>query len=964
SAFGHLLTLKDPEDYDPKFAKWDLESLPIFFENWGKKPGAGKEERLALIGRLLKDAQCVIHAGDPDDEGQYLIDEILDWFAYKGPVLRLSTGDTTEGALRRALTEMKDNADFRGAGLSAHARAVADIMTGYNFSRYFTLKNPHIKMLTVGRVQTPALGLVVARDQAIEGHTKLTYQVIRVPVKVEGKTVTAVYEPAKDDPALEDGRITDREYAEDLADSLSDRDLDEIRIAEKDITDQPPLPFNLVKLQTYASGKFGYDPSKVLEITQDLRDRHNAITYNRSDCQYLSEEQFAESPQTVRTVLENLSGDPAGKIFERLPLDTKLHSKAFNDKNITAHTAIIPQRRRFDVSKLTEEERNIYLAIVKYYMAQFLPPAKKVRTSLEAPAEGGLLKASSTKIISPGYMQLIKPEKDDEEDRESELSAIPEGEYAGRTGKAEAEEKETKAPPRYTKASLNEDMTRIAKYVTDPRAKALLLAKDKDKKGENGSIGTSATRSGIIDTLEERGYIETRGKQIQSTQLGRELCRILPDQLKKPDMTGLWWAVQEEIRDGEVPWTALTDSVLDMIRSVIKTEYPKVDAYHVPESMRRGRLLLGTCPRCGKDVIKGKNGFGCSGFKDGCRFIIWKSAKTGMMSRTEVTADMVHTWLASGWEDEMRPDDSGVPVPTGRKRSKGAVLCKKLWSEAKKISYSGRVYLTDEGAGSERGAGFGIESIEHEPPKSLGKCPRCGKDVIEGRDGYGCSGYRDGCRFIIWKKAKSGMMSKAVITKTMVKTLLSSPWEDEIRTGRDGQQAPTGKKRTQKTVHIKKLYSQSRDKTYTGDVYLTDEGPSSQYGAGFGLERVTDDGPEVLGRCPRCGKDVVETANGYGCTGFSDGCRFMIWKKQKQKMLSKIEFTKTDAKRFLAGKPTRKNHLIDKKGAEFKADLIMEETPDNPYGPVFRAVEGTIEVKDDDPSAIKIETVKADDAKE
>ena len=960
SAFGHLLTLKDPEDYDPRFSKWKMEDLPIYFSDWGKKPGEGKAERLNLIGELLKDAECVIHAGDPDDEGQYLIDEILNWFSYKGPVLRLSTGDTTEGALRKALSNMKDNREFESSGWSAHARAVADIMAGYNFSRYFTLTNPHVKMLTVGRVQTPALGLVVLRDMAIEGHTKLSYFTVKADVQLDGKTVRAVYEPSKDDPNLEDGKITDKDYAEELVSLLKGRELPEIKVTRKSVTEQPPLPFNLVKLQTYCSNRFGYDPSKTLAITQSLRDTHNAITYNRSDCQYLSEEQYKESPATVKRVLENLEGDPAGAVFARLPIDTSLHSKAFDDKNITAHTAIIPQNRRIDLKKLTEEERNVYLAVVKYYMAQFLENAEKERTSLEAKAEDGCLKASSTRVVSPGYLQLIKPEKskdrDEDQEEENELSRIEPGTYEGNCGNAFFEEKETKAPPRYTKASLNEDMTRIARYVTDPEAKRLLLAKDKDKKGENGSIGTSATRSGIIDTLEERGYIECKGKQIQSTVLGRELYRILPDELKKPDMTGLWWAVQEEIKDGEVPWTALTDNVLEMIRRVIKTSYPKVDAYHIPESMRRGKLLLGPCPRCGRDVIEGRNGFGCSGYKDGCRFVIWKTAKSGMMSRVEVTPDMVHTFLSSEWIDEVRIDRDGNRFATGKKRTRETVLIKKLYSEANKHSYSGKVYLADDGAGSDRGAFFGLEEIVREAPKPLGRCPRCGKDVIEGKNGYGCSGYNDGCRFIIWKKAKSGMMSKTTVTKGVVRTLLKSSWTDEVRKDRNGEAVPTGRKRTEAVVHVKRLYSAAKDRTYSGDVYLADEGPSSNYGASFGLAEITNDGPEVLGKCPRCGMDVVEGNKTYSCTGYP-ACDFAIWKKQKQKFLSKVEFTKTDAKRFLAGRTTKKSHLLDRKGQEFKAELMMDERPDNPYGPVFRVVEGTIEVKDKEPSEIKIDTV-------
>ncbi len=980
SAFGHLLTLKEPEDYDPeKYKKWSLETLPIYFENWGKKPGEGKEQRLNLIGSLLKKADCVIHAGDPDDEGQYLIDEVLQWFDYQGPVWRLATGDTTEGALRKALANLKDNRDFENAGWSAHARSVADIMVGYNFSRYFSLRNSHVKMLTVGRVQTPTLGLVVTRDLAIENHEQQNYYEIYADVALaaggaeEGvsggakagasdRSFRTRFEPAKDDPNLEEGRITDKDYAAEIVQNLSGAALDKIVISRKAVEEQPPLPFNLVKLQSYCSAKFGYDPSKTLEITQALRDDFNAITYNRSDCQYLSEEQYKESPATLRQVLDNLKEDPAGGVFSRLPLDTKIKSKAFDDKNITAHTAIIPQNRKFDISKLSEEQRNVYLAIVKYFAAQFLLPAKKERTSLEAPVDGGCLKASSTRVIAPGYLQLIKPEKkkaegEAPEEDENELSAVAPGSYKGSCTKAFSEEKETKAPPRYTKASLNEDMTRIARYVTDPKAKKLLLAKDKEKKGENGSIGTSATRSFIIDNLEARGFIESKGKQIRSTQLGRELYRILPDELKKPDMTGLWWAVQQSIQEGKEPWTSLTDSVYGMVKKVVKTDYPKVDAYRVPEEMRRGKLSLGSCPRCGEPIIEGTAGYGCSGYKEGCRFVVWKRAKSGMMSKTEITGDMVHDLLSCPWTEELRPDESGTPVPTGRRRSTETLFIKKLYSESKRKNYSGRVYLADDGPGSEFGASFGLEEIVNLPPVVLGKCPRCGKDVIEGKNAYGCTGYEDGCKFTIWKKAKSGMMSKAKVTRGMVRTLLKSSWTEELRSDASGTPRPTGKRRTEKYVHVRRLYSEAKDKIYTGDVYLTDEGPGSPYGAGFGLAGVTNDGPEVLGKCPRCGKDVIEGRLGYGCSGFKDGCKFTIWKNSKQKLLANISFTKTDAKKFLAGKPVRKRKLLDKKEREFTAELVMIEEPDNPYGPVFRVLEGTIEVKEGDPAVIRTETV-------
>ena len=935
SAFGHLLELKEPEDYDrEKYGRWSLEQLPIFFEDWGQKPSKGKEERLELIGRLLGQCDSVIHAGDPDDEGQYLIDEILDWFGYKGKTERLYTADTTKGALTRALSSMDDNDLHRPAGLAARARSVADIMVGYNLSRYFSLKNPHVKLLTVGRVQTPALGLVVARDRAIEEHVRQGYYTVCALLEADGRRIKTVFEPDPKDPALEDGRITDRDYAEEIASAAGEKELD-VTVEVKSVTEQPPLPFNLVKLQTYCDRKFGYDPTKTLEITQSLRDVHSAITYNRSDCQYLSEEQYKEAPGTLETVKENIRSLEASASAASLPYDSSIKSKAFDDRFITAHTAIIPQNRKLDLGKLTEEERNVYLAVAKYYLAQFLPPAEKERTSLEAPLMGGALRASSTRVISKGYTRLVSQEN---AEAQTSLSGMAPGKYSARCMSTSVEKKETKAPPRYTKASLNEDMTRIARYVTDPEAKRLLMEKDRDKKGENGSIGTSATRSYIIDNLEARGFIETKGRHIISTALGRELIRILPEELVRPDMTGLWWAIQESVKEGTRPWTDLTDSVMDMIRSVISTEYPKVDAYRVPASFRRGLLSLGRCPRCGSDIVEGEKGFGCMGYKNGCSFIIWKNAKSGMMRDVTVNAETVHELLKDGFRpmtDEEKGDGDALM------RSVSTVTEKMLLSPKTGSHYKGEIYLTDGGEGYRFPPSFRLEKIVNDPPVPLGKCPRCGRDVIEGRDGFGCSGYADGCRFIIWKKAKSGMMSRMRIGRGMVRNLLSGGFTEEA--SEDGSVTLV----SNNAIHSKKLWSDTKETLYEGDVALSDRGASSPYGASFVVRGFSKTGPEILGKCPRCGSDVTEKELGFSCSGYREGCRFSIWKHSKMKLLKNVTFTKTDAKRFLSGKSVRKKKLVDKKGRLFTADIVMVEREDDPYGPVYRVVAGTIDAGED-----------------
>ena len=770
-AYGHLLTLKEPEDYDPALKKWRLESLPIYFPDWGQKPDAShmgrgptKAQRLAQIGQLLKNCECVIHAGDPDDEGQYLIDEILRWHKYRGPVYRMNTNDTTPNALSRALNHLEDNARSENRGWSAHARSVADMMVGYNCSRYFTLKNPGA-LLTIGRVQTATLGLVVLRDEAIENHVRQNYYEVAAEINPGGVAVEAGYAPKKDDPNLEDGRILDRSYAEDKAAMLQGAPLRKVQVAFKELTEQPPLPFNLTKLQSYCSAKFGYEPSEVLDITQTLRDKYNAITYNRSDCQYLSEEQFKEAPATMRQVVQNISYAPQ-------EMDLSLHSKCFDDSRISAHTAIIPQNKAVKLDALTERERNVYLAICKYYMAQFLPPAKKGRTTLTAPLpDGGQLRAVSTVVRSPGYLKLFRGDQSAglPEARGSALSGLKPGTYSAEVLSTRIDEKQTKPPARYTKASLGEDMTRIARYVSDKTVKQLLLDKDKDKEGENGSIGTVATRPIIIDKLVERGYFSEQGKKLVSTPLGRELYRILPDELKKPDMTAYWWAIQEDIQQGNCPWTKLTDSVLEMVQHVVATSYPSINMEIIPEQYRRkqarARTSLGPCPRCGKGVVEGQKGYGCSGYREGCKFVIWKQPKLPMMAKTGITADNVKTWLSAPWEK------------TGEQmlRSARFVTMKGLVSKAG-TAFQADVFLEDDPT-KHYGPDFRLRFTDGPATEGagLGVCPRCGGVIRENRKGYGCENWREkGCGFSIWKTyPRSPLLKNIRVTAGDVKELLA-----------------------------------------------------------------------------------------------------------------------------------------------------------------------------------------------
>ncbi len=655
--YGHLLTLKDPEDYGDEYARENTpnEKLPIFFDNWGTKvadkgpallkngsKAPDKGEQVKTIGELLKKASLVIVAGDIDDEGQLLVEELLEWHRYSGPIKRLDTGALNEASLKKAMANLMDNAPWHMKAVSARARSVADFALGINGSRFFS--NTYGANLSVGRVQTAALGLVVARDAQIEGHTSQKYFLLDVDVALEGNgTHQARFSPSKDDPHLVDGKILDRSYLEKLGQAVSGRKF-EAEVTKEPCEEAPPLPFSISALKSYCSEKFNIPPEETLRITQSLRMNYGGlITYNRSECRYLPENMHAEAPGIIAAVQANLG---AGWAFPGL--NSSIKSKAFNDKNVGVHHAIIPTAQKADISKLSEKEQIVYRAVCGFYMVQFMPNAKKERTRLTIPGKGGSeFSAVSTRLVSKGFKQVLRTQ----DDEVSALSNVPAGKYPCVLSNPSIQEKETKPPKRYTDSSLEEDMKNVAKYVTDPEAKRLLLLKDKESREEHGSIGTAATRSAIIQTLKKRGFLCNEGKNVISTPLGREFYKILPDEIRKPDLTAKWWAIQQEIQDGNAKPEDLYQEVLAAFHRVASIQYPKIQLSNLAGAA--GRKSIGTCPRCGKPIVEGKKGYGCSGYREGCTFTIWKEGQHGVYkvlaaSKKKLTEAMVKKLLSEG----------------------------------------------------------------------------------------------------------------------------------------------------------------------------------------------------------------------------------------------------------------------------------------------------------------------------
>lgn len=617
-AYGHILRLKAPEEYDEENKNWDMKQLPIYFKNWGKIPIDKTRKQFNVIKKLINECDEIINAGDIDEEGQLLIDEIIEYCKFKGTVKRIQTSAFNEDYLKKALKNLEPNSKYETWGKSANARAIADYMVGINLSRYFSILNG--TTLSVGRVQTPTLGLVVNRDLAIENHIKEKYYDGYVDININGNIIKAKLEN-KDNIVYKN-----QNELKQILDKFINKNV-KVNITKQIKNENAPLPFNLTKLQSHISKKYKIKPDETLKITQDLREKYHAITYNRSDSQYLNEEHYKEAPGVIKKVLNNID--------LKLDLDYSIlpHSKCFDNSKVTAHHGIIPTSVDIDLSKMNDKEQKIYKEICMYYLIQFIRPIKKEITYLETDEQNGYkFKASSTKILDEGFNKYL--DKTNNENQESVLSKISEGLYTGTINKSDIKEIETKPLARYTQASLIEDMTRISKYVDDPEIKEILKRKDKDKEGENGSIGTSATRASIIQNLIKRGYIKEEKDKVISTELGREYYNILPDEWKKADLTAKWWIIQEEIRDGKADQNKLLDSILLDIKKVIATK--DVSKFKLKKNYKNEKTIVGYCPLCGKDIIESNKSFYCSGFKEGCKFSVWKTIAGKKISKTNI----------------------------------------------------------------------------------------------------------------------------------------------------------------------------------------------------------------------------------------------------------------------------------------------------------------------------------------
>lgn len=470
-----------------------------------------------------------------DREGQLLVDEVIDFLkvpqSKRAQVQRCLVSDLNPEAVRRAIARLKPNREFVPLSVSALARSRADWLFGINMTRALTVKGRsagYDGVLSVGRVQTPILGLVVQRDAEIDVFVPKPYYEVDAHLLTErGERFTARWQPSEACARFQDeeGRVLSKPLAENVVQRITGQPGVVTKDERKTGQQAVPLPYNLSALQIDCAKRFGLSAQQVLDAAQALYEKHNLITYPRSDCRYLPAEHFSEAAK-VSQAIARTQPELATAVQNA---DLSLKSKAWNDKKVEAHHAIIPTSKVASPERLSRAELQVYSQIARQYLMQFYPPCRYADRRVEVEIAGGQFVAKVRQITDPGWKTLLGKEAQDEDEGQLPLLKVGEQLHCER---GELLEKMTQPPKAFSDASLLSAMTGIARFVQDAELRKVLR--------ETDGLGTEATRAGIIELLFKRGFLQRQGKQIHATDAGKALIAALPEELSRPDMTAHW----------------------------------------------------------------------------------------------------------------------------------------------------------------------------------------------------------------------------------------------------------------------------------------------------------------------------------------------------------------------------------------------------------------------------------------
>lgn len=546
---GHLVEAVPPEGYGEQYKHWSIEQLPIIPEHWRIAPKAATATQLKVVRQLLGQARELVIATDADREGEMIARELIELCGYRGPIQRLWLSALNEASIRKALGQLRDGNSTLPLYHAALARSRADWLIGMNLTRLFTLlgrQAGHAGVLSVGRVQTPTLKLVVDRERAIHDFVAVPYWGVEVTLAAAGQSFVAGWLPpaASVDDA---GRCLHQKIALQAAERVKTAGPARVLTLETEqVRQAPPLPFDLGTLQTLCSRRLGLDVQETLNIAQALYEKYKACSYPRSDSGYLPASMLAEVPVVLQALLRS---DPGlSEVIDRLNLTQR--SRAWDDARVSAHHGIIPTAEPINLAAMSERERAVYQLIRDRYLAQFLPHHEFERTTVRLVCGDEVLQAAGRKILVPGWRELPCEPELSEAQGEGEAFAgaqVLPALHCGLTCGIEQVELKASStlPPRpYSQGELVAAMKGIARLVSDPRLRQTLK--------ESTGIGTEATRAAVIQGLLDRGYLLRKGRSVRPSDTARMLIDAVPAAVADPGLTAVWEQALDRIASGQL----------------------------------------------------------------------------------------------------------------------------------------------------------------------------------------------------------------------------------------------------------------------------------------------------------------------------------------------------------------------------------------------------------------------------
>ena len=597
--FGHLCALLDPNEYNAQWKGWNMSSLPMVPERFGIKvtDDKGVVKQFNTIKDLIAKAEMVINCGDAGQEGELIQRWVYQKAGCKVPVKRLWISSLTEDAIREGFQKLKDQSEYQHLYEAGLMRAIGDWLLGMNATRAYTLRfakgvGKDRQVLSIGRVQTPTLALIVKRQQEIEHFVPRTYWELKTLYR---DTLFSAQLPVEEDEYA----ITSLEQGQNLVDSIKDLPLEITSVEKKKGMEYAPRLFDLTSLQVECNKRYGMTADDTLKVIQSLYEKH-VTTYPRVDTTFLSDDIYPKVPATLNgikdyfplvTPLLPLKAD-GGKGATSLPKSKKV----FDNSKVTDHHAIIPTGQRPE--NLTEQERKVFNMVALRFIAAFYPPCQVANTTVLACAGDISFKVTGREVLEQGWREVFAKEKtDDEVEEQKTLPAFRKGESGPH--QPQLQEKTTTPPKYYTEATLLRAMETAGKTVDDEELR--------DAMKENG-IGRPSTRAAIIEKLFQRKYIIRDKKNIKATEVGINLIQtIISPLLKSAELTGRWEQKLRAIERGDYTAQQFLEELKQMTTEVV----------HEVKAEKSGMR----CPVCGKGIIiRGKTRYGCSRWREGCTY--------------------------------------------------------------------------------------------------------------------------------------------------------------------------------------------------------------------------------------------------------------------------------------------------------------------------------------------------------